>query len=213
MFENPTFSMCFGLVAGLAIGILGNLILIYRQFKNAVAGYRIRQIAEATKYFVETPKKKVNTGFLRDKYRYSLGLVIDELSSNNSDFLEDKWPLLVGERDRWERFNEYVRPAMDDLDTYAFLGAYSILGFYDLRQLNLIIKLYRQLETLVGLLDGAYEIGSIEIINGSRVTPTKDTNGPLIEEIRREYKNLFKLWDDWLKLNNINRIIEAKPDE
>src|SRR6266571_5851113 len=120
-------------IVGFILGILGTVIISYWQLRSSTSRYRIDTIAAATKSFMKQTDSKTN---LRNRHRYSLGVILDELISSfgiNKEFNPDGgWPCLVdyncknpaspltdenGEDiDRWARFDRYVRPVISDIN-------------------------------------------------------------------------------------------------
>jgi len=135
------------LLVGAAIGFFCNIIVgwdfSYKQFLSSTASHRIQMVIKATKDIIATPLEDyVKRSRLRDQYRYSLGVMIDDLTkafgrAETSFNRNGPWPLLVPyneERpqdpmkgndgkplDRWHQFNKYVKPVVEDINPSSFL--------------------------------------------------------------------------------------------
>lgn len=218
-----------GLLLGFLLGILASIFagvrLSFHQFRYSTAGYRVDMVAEATSRLVrlkDGQAKDMSTGMLRDKYRYSLGVILDELvqTFHNSEFAADgPWPLtidIVDETkgnensectyqgsDRWGRFNNYIRPVMTDINVYVFVARFPrpFDWIYDkrlVRRLGNLAELCQQLETVVGELDAAMDANPAAIrSDGRAIYPNDSTNTPRLVE---EHKRLFDVWNEWKNL-------------
>lgn len=187
----------FFLVLGVIFGFFANALVVYWQFRGSTAGHRVGWVADATRE-LETPSK---TGPPRSKFRYALGVIIDDLRKMQEDGTKDdgKWPLLAGNKDRWERFNKYVRPVLDDINNYSFLGWKGFFFLPRSRQLRNLAKLCVQIEDVVMRIDAACERPAVaEIIDGgiSPIDGVADEDGrlQLLEEGNIE---LYKAWQRW----------------
>ena len=65
-----------GFILGVAGDFAISLWLSYSQFLHSTANYRLEKTVEATKEIIEPE----NLSRSRDRYRYSLGVIIDHLS-------------------------------------------------------------------------------------------------------------------------------------
>lgn len=92
--------LLLGFVLGILASILAGLRLSFLQFKYSTAGFRVQSVPEATRHFAN---RSNNTSTLRNKYRYSLGVIIDELQNWPKD--NTQFPLVAQlNGDRWQRF-------------------------------------------------------------------------------------------------------------
>jgi hypothetical protein len=165
--------IAIGIVAGIIVGLL----FLWYEFTFSTAVSRVRKAAEATR---EIRKAKHDSrGPLRNRYRYSLGVIIDRLDRKDESG-NDKWPPLVhfydkdkekppqlanrdGEpnlkADRWDFFELYIRPVAEDIRRFSYVSKYPLAGRLckETRQLGALVKLCNQLENVVCELDGAFE--------------------------------------------------------
>ncbi len=207
-----------GFILGLATNVIVAAYFSYRQFTHSTAGFRVRRVAEATRKIVgdinehgdQHPSTRIP---LRNKYKYSLGVMLDDLGQSFGTKAKQKefneqgdWPRIIESRNsdkgRWERFNEHVRPVIDDINGYVFLGGFSWLLYpirpSELRQLQPLMQLCNQLEIVAGELDALFEHGLVEEKNG-RIFPTRNPEeDEAIKSLRDEYRELYKVWHHWL---------------
>jgi hypothetical protein len=210
-------SVLTGVVASFLVGVW----LSHRQFKHSIAGYRVRQVVEATRAIVSF--EGGYTGTLRNRYRYSLGVILDELhktygttDAHNGHRLE--WPLTINPSatekdqhiDRWDRFNRYVRPVIEDINSYAFV-AY-ILEFAPplqnpnlMQQFRALHQLCIQLENVVSLLDDALQDEALRehIVVNEKSIAVKGIEcamNPKLRVLCDAQKDLHGAWTGWLKV-------------
>jgi hypothetical protein len=98
--------------------------------------------------------------------------------------------------DRWEFFNSYVRPVVEDIDSYLFLGWFRISPL--VRQLNLLGRLCYRLENVVAEFDAAYEGGFAQLDQGNRVIVEAEHGKAA--QLRDAYKELYHAWTDRVKI-------------
>lgn len=195
------FQFSLGLLLGFMIGILASIVaglrLSFLQFKFSTAGFRVQTVAEATRCFADS---RNNTSYLRDKYRYSLGVILDELTqwpNENSQF-----PLVAQlSKDRWQRFNDYIRPVIDDVNVYAFVSTFNMPFFrilFDVnlvKQLGILVKLLNQLEKVTAETDAAFDIDSIKETSGGKIQLTQENTS-----LQTSFAQLRRTWDEWCQL-------------
>jgi len=202
-------SYILGFLASLTCGLL----LIYWQFTKSIAGYRLKKVEEATHLIINETKSTISyTGTLRNRYRYSLGVIIDlliktfgtkDIPKSEGSYLS----MLTVEGDGWHRFNFYVRPVINDINNFSFIGWLTLLP--QMKKLKILLNLCIQLENITAELD------SIRLYSNSKglnILSIKD--GPILEIIeqkdasanakikilKNEYALLEKYWNEWLKV-------------
>lgn len=188
--------LIIGLVVGFLLGIIGNMIVIYAQFGRSIAGHRVSQAVEATKEFLNNPS---NTGAARSKYYFSLGVLIDDLrniDSNGTKSTTGQWPLIVDSTtDTHARFDRYIRPLLNDINSYSFLGGFRWRK--DLRQLNALSKLCSEFEKVVSALDAGLENPAVVAIKENGITLISNTDDPRAKAVSDAYKKLASVWKHW----------------
>ena len=210
-----------GILLGFFVGILASIAagvrLSYLQFRSSIAGYRVRMVAEATPLFIEAVELGSYAGRIRDKYRFSMGIILGELAFRFRDenFPENgPWPCIVNPQgDRWESFSSHVRSVSDDINVYAFVAHFPQLYFsflfnwlYDrklLAQLGKLTELCQQLETVVGELDAAFEGAQKDASydSGQSAIYPNDTGDPEASiRLRNEYRKLHQIWMEWKEM-------------
>ncbi len=197
-------AFCLGVVASLVAA----LYISYQQFIHSTAGYRVNMVTKAH-HELTSPDPK--TSPLRDKYRYSLGVIINDLhQSFKGGWLENgPWPALVdnGEEcppvtkseekgDRWHKFNLYIRPVIEDTNAYMFLGGLRFTPA--LRHLRKLTMLCNQLENVVMELDAAFEQHSVCCGgDGARIWLKMGVDPNQVTSLRTAYKRLYEVWRVW----------------
>ena len=85
--------------AGVACGFLVNIIVglwfSWAQLSCSTAGYRVKKTVEGTQKIIN---QEAGRGRERDRYRYSLGVIIDDLEQTfgrEGNFNDKEWPCLV----------------------------------------------------------------------------------------------------------------------
>lgn len=212
-----SWELSTGIVIGFLTSATASLLLSLDQFRASTAGYRVEKTIEATNEIL----KSMNRSRVRDRYRYSLGVIIDKLEKTfgtNNAFEKVEWPCLIDYdckllqpikgKDRWDLFNRYVRPVIEDINGSSFIDKYYLARcFPRLRQLSALTKLCKCLENVVCELDAAFEANRlIELIqvNGDAVIrPTADSinsESKSIERLRDKYHDLHTAWHEWLRI-------------
>lgn len=229
---------CIEFFGGFIGGVLSDfgvsLALSYHGFLHSTANYRLEKTLEATKKMIESPEDRSP---LRDEYRYSLGVIIDHLEQvwEKDDFKDDKWPCLVNfkedengrpyltdrnqkrgkDADRWDWFDQYIRPVIVDVNAYSFLGrqrlVHCLFGWLfrsfseKIDQIDALTKLYKQLETVVGKFDAAYEVDLVKPAKAGERVVIRPTSEPdpkgLREALRKAYYDLYHAWREWRELS------------
>lgn len=150
---SQIISFIIGFFTNLSVVIL----LIYWQFTKSIAGYRLDKVENATKSIVnEIQSTNSYTATLQNKYRYSLGVLINMLVRT---FGAKDIPktgslytcMLEQDGDGWSLFNFYVRPVIDDINNFSFIGWFTLLP--KMKKLKTLINLCKQLENITAELD------------------------------------------------------------
>lgn len=238
--------LILGGILGFIFGLTGNVVMLMAQFSSSIAAYRVNGVTDATRQITSANERGEYTGVLTDRYRYSLGVLIDEFTKQcfKETFMaghtldEAIWPCLVdydsrrptsAEKmagvDRWARFERYVRPVVNDINDFALLyfvgqmvDPFRFLGIsrrcLSLVRLQALGKLCREIETTVGLLDGAFEKGVVYLSEANHVTPvnlddmcfvdqnTKTQHRAHQESLFDSYRQLSLAWVAWRELTD-----------
>jgi hypothetical protein len=210
-----------GAGVGLATDIIVTLWASLNEFSSSTASYRVDQVIEATQEILQTKYRSR----ARDRHRYSLGVVIDHLEQvfgKDDGFRKNEWPCLVhhtqdeqpllanrdgtanDQADRWDFFDLYVRPVVDDINGFSFIGKYPIFPriHKKTRQLKALTKLCTDLEIVVRELDAAFETKTkvrFGRVLGKVVIQPVDSSDESIGRLREAYRSLYKAWCEWLK--------------
>lgn len=207
------------LVLGAIIALFSTYWFFYSQFIKGNGGRRMMTIKEATdKFNTEFKKRKEeqNIGAIRNEYRYGLAVIIDELEQIDlNGFKPDGIiPTLIvcgidengvdHGADRWDRFNLYVRPVIEDINAYALLRTLSSHIFPTVRQLAKLVDLCNQLEIVVMHLDAAFaekpeiiEWRKFEGKAGYQLVLKADLNDDRTKLLTNELKKLSDCWQAW----------------
>jgi len=195
----------------ICLGVIGSVIaalaLIWIQYQQSTAGYRVAKVREATEKITTS---NADTSLLRNKYRYSLGVIIDDLHQGFKDGFNERgpWPVLVDNGDecepqvdksgdRWDKFNRYVRPVIEDINTYSFVGLLQVSS--SLRQLRLLTILCHKLEDGVSETDAAF--GNGLVCNKDNRTFIRKNVTENIEDLTKAYYELYLAWRNWYQDN------------
>ncbi len=219
-------------LVGVFTGIIANGLFMYSQFRNSIAVYRLRDVVEATRQLKVWHRENRSKSALRDRYRFSLGVILDDLMNpankqhlvtwhfafewNERDATKEKqgW-----EKDRWAKYLTHVRPVFEDVHTYSFLG---VLGaaIPDARRLHQLSELCRKFEIFTGLLDACFDSGDAAVREyvaakthtnyaGDRIEPP---NNEWIDKLESAAAALDKQWRLWLKLCSEQSWNDTTPD-
>lgn len=213
-----------GFILGFVVNLITALLVSCWQFHFSTAHDHIGKTVEAMERIVGSPIGNLSS--LRDDYRDYLGVVIDRLEQiwKGGDFKENIWPCLVHfaddadgrprianregrldpNADRWDLFNLYVRPIIQDISSYAFLGWFGWCPLFPkLRQLSALTELCNKLKTVVRRFDAAYEVGVVELAKTNDrvvIQPTTDsTESEDVKRLREAYRDLCRAWREWSK--------------
>lgn len=177
------------LVAGFILGILGSVLLFVLQFRASTAWRRVNLVADATSRIVAA---KGGLTPLRNTYRYSLGVIIGKLAAPRDT---GTFPCLIEpSADGWGLFDKYIRFVIQDITAYSFLGTL-LSSFQPFSRLNALTKLCNQLETVIGLLDGAHGDQALTIsADGEYILSVNQQYKAVVSE---QYAELFECWREW----------------
>jgi hypothetical protein len=211
-----TFFLLFvGVLLGGIVSFVVAMVVSYWQFISSTAGYRVAQAVEATQKLALNREKHIDSvSTLRNQYRYSLGVIVDEFVQGfgvNGDFKHNgPWPSLIcPHSDRWKKFREQVRPVIEDINVYSFLGERPLpFAYPPVAQLCALTKLCNQVETVVGLLDGALEKKLVRIncaknevtnVEVDILDAERQEKKRYQETLAEAYRELQRRWDKWLR--------------
>lgn len=209
-----------GAAVGLVTDILVTLWASLNEFSSSAASYRVNRVVEATQEIVQIGHRSRS----RDRHRYSLGVIIDHLDQTfgkDDGFKENEWPCLVhhtqdaqppladrhgtanDKADRWDFFDLYVRPVINDINGFSFIGRYPIFPYFykKIRQLKALTKLCTHLETVVRELDAAFETKTMVRfgrVSGKVVIQPVNSSDEDIGRLREAYRSLHTAWGEWL---------------
>lgn len=205
--ENQNIAFAF---VGAALGFTTNLITSYMflwyQFEGT-GQHRVKIVAEATRAFRASEPE---TSILSNKYRYGLGKIIDELRSLDPDGFKKEYkdrekvcPSLNegNEKDRWDSFNRYVRPVLDDVNAYEMLRSSATFN-PTIRQLSTLIDLCNQIEVVVMNLDALGD--KTDILDWQSIDKPeikhlilKRPDDPIAKDLRDSLRELYTKWSAW----------------
>jgi hypothetical protein len=204
-------------ILGFLASAIAGLLLSYLQFSFSTAGYRVKMTVQATRKIVKARAENAYTETLRDKYRYSLGVIIDELAATfgtTDDFQENEpWPRLVNssihlgddpqteKKDRWSLFDQCIRPVIQDINIYSFIGWFRLCP--TICQLSALVRLCNRLETVVGELDAAFGGGLVGLDTKDKVVRQPTTDPAKVQSLKKKYCDLHKAWLVWLRAAHI----------
>ena len=206
-----------GLLGGFAANVVVSMAFAVAQFRFSMAGYRVQRVAEATREICGSS----NRARICNKHRYSLGIIIDRLEQTfgrNGSFKSSEWPCLVHyargtqggmpqiadrdgtanpKADRWDLFNLYVRPVIEDIDSFSYIGRY--LCFSKIfRQLKALTKLCTCLENVVCEFDAAFGAGLVKLVMVNSRVVIRPTSPGDVAQLEEEYCKLYRAWRKWL---------------
>lgn len=200
-------------LVGYLIGFLASVYLVYWQFKRSTAGFRLTNVVKATREItLKLEDSNDNyTGTLQNKYRFSFGVVIDWCSTTFGTQRISKVPghfppLVDINTDRWEKFKLYVRPVVEDLNPYSFLGW---LPFSRrMKQLRALVLLCNAIEAVVMELDAVVQIDKNK---GTSIVKAEDPGFTInvigheiykteIDHLTAKYTKLELAWNKWLNV-------------
>lgn len=199
-------------IIGYCIGFLVSVYLVYLQFEKSTAAFRLYNVILATKEIIEKLQDENDsyTGTLQNKYRYSLGVIIDWCASTfgtgKIEKVEGHYPPVVDiNADRWEKFNLYVRPVIEDFNSFSFLGW--LLWGKKMRQLRTLVTFCNSIESVVAELD---LIVQIDKNNNTQIVKAQDPGLVIdvsntkykreIEKLLSKYGQMEIAWKRWIKL-------------
>lgn len=196
----------------LASGIVA-YVLLFTQYKKSISKHRLDKISQATRKIIELATKGEYAGYLRNRYRYSLGVILDMCAASYGikpdQKKENLYPGLIpgpdekgNIKDGWHIFNLYIRPVIEDINQFSHLV---LIKIFCLRKLAILQELLIILENIVEDLDALrlYEINNnIQIIeyegNHIRLNETS-REVPELNILTGHYDDLEKVWYKWVK--------------
>lgn len=208
----------------LFIGILGSFIVawvfFYMQYNKSTAAYRIRQIEEATKKIIDAKKKNRENreiAMLRNNYRFSLGVALDRITktySNSSSPLEYPYPNFIdynedekGNRsDGWGFFLGRIKPVIDDINQYSFIGW---MPFPQRKKLKIIVNICYQLQKIVETHDAIMDNSATKELIVFELTDREffkinNSDDLFVQEwktkLETEYNLLETYWREWISI-------------
>src|SRR5262245_26425294 len=103
-------TLIIGAALGAILSFALSLLWPILQFRRSIAGYRLNAIVDATRLFLKIDH---DTGAPRDKYRFSLSALIDDLAhtDDTGHRPDGSWPSLIDDTsgDRWAKFLREIR--------------------------------------------------------------------------------------------------------
>jgi hypothetical protein len=193
--------------------LIGRMYLNF-QYHKSNAGYRQGKIIAATQeikagWLASIPEADA----LRNKYKSSLGLVIERLVRTYGTLpaagAGDLHPLLhhPGHADAWSFFETHVRPVKADLNNNAFIGWIPVVP--NVKKLTTLWEMCHQLENIViataeiQALEKKYQ-APVLAPEGDYAVRVKVAGEPEMQaraaKLLKEYKLLQGHWYQWLKL-------------
>lgn len=202
-------------ITGYAIGFGVSVYLLYWQFKRSTGGNRITNVANATREIINKLQNTSDsyTGYLQNKFRFSLGVPIDWCGKTfgappNLPTKPNHYPPVVdlGGVDRWKKFRDNIRPVIEDVNPYSFLGW--IPFNRRLKRLRKLVILCNAFEDVVMELDAVIQIqenNNIVIVKAEDPgfvieTQAHPAHKIAIEALLNKYAKLEVAWQCWLKV-------------
>ena len=206
--------LLFVLLGGLlSLGVAAIVSLL--QFETSQANYRLKRVTEATQVIIQEFKStRADLGPKRNNYRYSFGVVFDNLASTFGTTGKDgippragKYPILINETgDKWGLFNDYIRPVISDLNSHNVFGV--LFLFHKFKKLRVLIALCEQLENVVGNLDAITHIEKtqgmsiLNFKNAIEINETQDVNANYhIGILKQNFEELNNCWQKWVRIS------------
>lgn len=217
---ESVYSFFVNPITGYVIGFFSAIGLVYWQFSKSNANERIKKIDRAIRDIVEEKKKLKNgkvddrtIAMLRNSNRFSLGVTLDRLTSafdsNGVAIRDGSYPNFIDDiGDRWSYYIHHVKPVVDDLNQFAFLGW---LPIKKMRKLNLLIKLCYRLQSIVEIHDAVMDKMELkERIQFEephkeyfRILRGNSESMDWLQKLENNYIELTKDWKDLLALMGV----------
>jgi len=211
----PLLTNIIFLILGGLLGIIVTAFISSSQFDKSQSNYRLQRVINATEKAVfEYLNGDKNMGPIRSNFRYSFGVVIDNLISTYGISqprgvlpMANKHPILVNsEGDTWGLYNEYVRPVISDLNNHNIFGI--MFRFQKFSKLKSLLKLCDQIEIVIGNIDSIRELERnhskiLSFENAMEIIPSEDNRiKPHLFNINNELDRLNEYWQKWIELNS-----------
>ncbi len=194
------------LFAGFILSLFAASIISFQQFSTSLANHRLKEVINATKEFLfESKSSNPNFSPLRNKYRYSLGVVFDDFLSSFGSVKHkiprqvSKYPALIDpDKDRWTRYNELIRPVLVDLTQHNLFGVLFYLRKF--KRLRLLIQFCLDIELLVSQLDQLYEVKPeyFNFENGMKINFPENAETYHTKNLTDSLERLNDSWQAWL---------------
>ncbi len=201
------------LTSAITTFLIGRMYLNF-QYHKSNAGYRQGKIIAATREIkAGLPAASPEADALRNKYKSSLGLVIERLVRTYGTLPSaapgDLHPLLhtPGHADPWSFFEAHVRPVKADLNNNAFIGW--IPAVPNVKKLTTLWEMCHQMENIV------IATAEIQSLEKKYPSPVLQPEGDYAVRVRvagepematraakllEEYNLLRGHWYQWLRL-------------
>jgi hypothetical protein len=197
---------------GVGTGVIANIAFSALIFSNSVAKRRVSRTENATKEFIRAIETERNiSAELRNRYRYSLSVFIDTFVNtwgyDGMNSFNPQMPLPhiadVGENeDRWQRFDFYVRPVINDLSGFMFVSVLRWLRFPAFIKLHRLTELCIQIEDAVMQLDAACVNSPIVQLDEAKgVINIVNSDDPRYESLISSFCKLHEKWKQWVKVS------------
>lgn len=233
------YSIITNPIFGYVIGFLSAIGLIYWQFCKSIANRRLMKIQDALGRIIKERNDGKNgkeddrtIAMLRNKYRFSLGVTIDRMTNtydaNGNRILNDFLPNFINYKpekstnkkeetilketgDRWNYYKDRIRPVIDDLTQFAFLGW---IPSRKMKMLKLVVSFCYSVQSIVELHDAVMdkEEAKAGIVfdepNRSYFKIVKQEDqvaNDWLTELENEYNKLAITWRDIIKLNKLDK--------
>lgn len=212
-FNSNTVSFIIGIFSS-AVVTIG---VLYLQFRGAVAFYRVKDCIECTK---ELFGGDANVNAIKNKYRYSMSVIFYRIKIavknwDDSHTIKEYPSMLKENNDGWDDYNGYVRPVLNDINSFAFISMLRVFGVKYMRQMKCLQNICLSVERITGLLDAirllekhkkvkALDLTEIDSLRIIHENASSDEIKNSIVILEKEYRTLFNLWNDWLRINKID---------
>jgi len=194
-------------ITGYLIGFVLAVLLTHWQFSKSSAGRRINKILKAVADFRNAKVDFNDNGskaILRNSNRFSLGVTIDRLNNvydaKGENIRNNYLPNFIdyetdtSSKDRWGFFNTRIKPVIDELSQYSFLGWF---WFGKLKKLKAILNLCYRIQSIVEIHDaimGSDLKKAIEFDQPYREYFKINESKDWLEKLEIEYKELASEW-------------------
>lgn len=206
-----TVSNIFWFLIGVFVGFLTAYIPIIIAYRTSELCRHLQEIAHATMdlsraHISELNPYPVNTGAMRNGYRFSMGVVIDNIATIDPNGLNEwgVYPSLLLDDDRWSMYQTYVAPILAEIEPYSALLVLRHLRVGDWEKLYRLRCLCRDLRNAIRAVDVAFAFNPCPL----RVTrdglspnyPLTSSSESALLSVDQAYKQLYKVWIGWKQL-------------